>query len=161
MLSLIPPFLLLTIVVFATLIGVGEGRPRDHEVALAREMMQVHSLRTLEARSNEFNGAVADMGALPAYPVRISTSFVTEIVDVAGVNWIITWPREVSVTDDKARAINGQLQLLGYRTPGRSSINDFNGPYDALNGRIDDTDIPATTEAIPDLFPVIASRYDP
>lgn len=161
MLSLIPPFILLTIVVFATLFGVGEGRQRGYDVSLAREMMSVHSLRTLEARSNEFNDTVADMTVLPAYPVQVGTNFVTEIVDVAGVNWVITWPQDLSLSENNAHAITGQLKLLGYQTPGRSSVNDFNGPFDALNGRIDDVDIPATTEVIPDLYPVIASRYDP
>lgn len=159
MLALIPPFILITMVLFYALIGGVDGRPVDYEVSLAREMMQIHTERTLEARSNGFGGG-ADMAALPSYPVVTGTNFTTEIVSVGSENWVITWPDDPSLDPDSLSGITAQLALLGYRTPGRSSVNDFNGAYDEPNGRIEDVDIPSTTSGVPDLSPVIASRYD-
>lgn len=159
MLALIPPFILITLVLFYALVGGVAGRPLDAEVALARQMMQVHSERTLEARSNAFSGA-ANMNALPDYPVVIGAVFRTEIVSSGTENWVITWPDDPTIDMDRIRGITAQLEVLDYRTPGRSSVNDFNGAYDALNGRVEDNDIPSTTSGIPDLSPVIASRYD-
>ncbi|MFX4300153.1 hypothetical protein [Pseudosulfitobacter pseudonitzschiae] len=159
MLSLIPPFILITLVLFYILIGGVAGRPMDAEIALARQMMQVHSERTLEARSNAFSAA-SDMTAAPGYPVVIGANFTTEIVPVGSTNWVITWPDDTALNIDQVRGITAQLELLDYRTPGRSSVNDFNGAYDALNGRVENNEIPSTTSGIPDLSPVIASRYD-
>lgn len=159
MLSLIPPFILITLVVFYAFIGGVEGTPRDMEISLARQMMQVHTERTLEARSNSFNPLAADMTALPDYPVVASTNFTTEIVSAGSETWVITWPSDPALSQDDAQAITSQLALLGFQTPGASSINDFNGAYDALNDRIDEMDIPSTGTAIPDLYPVIATRY--
>jgi hypothetical protein len=159
MLSLIPPFILITLVVFYAFIAGVEGEPRDLEISIARQMMQVHTERTLEARSNEFNPLASDMTALPGYPVSISTEFTTEIVSAGAEKWIITWPTDPGLSQDQAQAVTSQLALLGFQTPGTTSINDFNGAYDALNDRIDEFDIPSTGTAIPDLYPVIATRY--